>query len=281
MRNLTHAAEAVHVTQSAMSVLIRQLEDSLGVQLFERLPRSLRPTAAADEAYAITREVLDSVARLHSAMAGQASGARSQLAFSCTPALASTVVPAAVAAFKLEMPDVRVVMHDSAEASLIEQVLSERAEFSIGFFETGPETLEMIPLVVDCLTVVCRRDSPLASLPRVTWSNLAGQHIIRLTKGAPLQRQIGEVFSATGLAQAPDYEVTFLHTALAMISQGLGVAVLPGYLVRGYPQPEALVARRLEDPVVERSLLLHMRQGHTLGAPAQRFVEMLRSLLAP
>jgi DNA-binding transcriptional LysR family regulator len=280
LRNLTHAADAVHVTQSAMSVLIRQLEESLGVQLFERTPRSLRPTVAADTAYAMANEILDGVKRLQTEMQSHASGARAQLAFSCTLALASTVVPAVVAAFKLERPDVRVVIHDASDASLIEQVLSERVEFSVGYFETGPETLVVVPLADDCLRVVCRGDSPLATQARVTWADLAAQPIIQLSKGAPLQRQIGEALAATGSAHAPDYEVTFLHTALAMIAQGLGVAVLPGYLVRGYPQPEWLVAKQLEDPLVERSLLLHMRQGHALSAPAQRFIAMLRERLA-
>jgi DNA-binding transcriptional LysR family regulator len=280
LRNLTHAAEAVHVTQSAMSVLIRQLEESLGVQLFERTPRSLRPKAAADDAYTMASEILDRVAQLQGAMRKHAAGASAQLAFTCIPSLASTVVAPVVAAFKLEMPDVRVVMHDAADASLIDEVLSERVEFSIGFFETEPEALVLSPLVVDCLNVVYRRDSPLASLERITWADLAGQPVIRLSKGAPLQRQIGEALSIAGTANPPDYEVSFLHTALAMIAQGLGIAILPGYLVRGYLQPGSLVARKLEDPVVERSLLVHMRHGHALSEPAQRFLDILRERLA-
>lgn len=280
LRNLTHAAEAVHVTQSAMSVLIRQLEEALGVQLFERTSRSLRPTAAGDEAYGMINGVLDGLARLQGAMRNHAAGTRSQLAFSCMPALASTVIPPVVAQFKLQMPDVRVVIHDAADASLIEQVLSERVEFSIGFFEIGPEALVVSPLVVDSLSVVCRSDSPLAQQSRVTWADLAGQSIIRLARGAPLQRQIGEAFANLGFTYAPDYEVSYLHTALAMIAQGLGVAVLPGYLIRHQPQPTPLVARKLEDPMVERSLLLHGRQGHALSEPAELFLALLREHLA-
>jgi DNA-binding transcriptional LysR family regulator len=64
-----------------------------------------------------------------------------------------------------------------------------------------------------------------------------------------------------------------------MIEQGLGVAVLPGYLVRGSARSDSLVSRRLEDPLVERSLLVHTRQGHVLSAPASRFLELLRTRL--
>jgi LysR family transcriptional regulator, carnitine catabolism transcriptional activator len=281
LRNLTHAADAVHVTQSAMSVLIRQLEEGLGVQLFERTPRALRPTAAADQAYAMARRILEEVDQLERTMREQASGARRQLAFTCTPALACTVVPRAVAEFKQRMPEARVVMHDAADATLIGEVLSEAVEFSVGWYENEPEALVVEQLVIDALAVVCRHDSPLVALPRVTWADLAGQHLIRLTKGAPLRRQIGEAASATGLAFEPDYEVSYLHTALAMIGQGLGVAVLPGYLVRGNPHTGGLVALALQEPVVERSLLVHTRPGHELSEPARVFLGMLRGMLNP
>jgi hypothetical protein len=98
LRNLTHAAGSLHMTQSAMSALIKQFEESLGVQLFERTPRTLKPTAAADEAYPQSVDILGRVATLQAGMKDRAKGAETLLSFSCVPSLASTVVPAVLGA---------------------------------------------------------------------------------------------------------------------------------------------------------------------------------------
>lgn len=279
LRNITHAAEAMRITQSAMSVLIRQMEEALGVPLFERTPRALRPTAAADEAYGRVVRILEDIDSLQDRLRAKGSSARRQLAFTCTPALAATVIPPAMAEFRQRMPDAKVTIHDAADATLIDDVLAEKVEFSIGFFESDPEALELEPLATDCLLAVCRGDAPLASRPKVTWADLSGHSIIKLSKGTPLQRQIGDALSANGFAYEPDYEVTFLHTALAMIGEGLGIAILPGYLFRGNPHTAGLVGLKLHDPIVERRLLVHTRPGHTLSEPASLFLSLLRARL--
>ena len=78
------------------------------------------------------------------------------LSFTCAPALSSAIIPTVLAEFKRQHPDVKTVMHDAADASLIQRVLSEDVEFSIGFFEHEPESVARIPLVVDYLCAVCQ-----------------------------------------------------------------------------------------------------------------------------
>ena len=142
-------------------------------------------------------------------------------------------------------------------------------------------TLQLQPLAVDCLSAVCRRDSPLARRERLTWADLSDLTIINLKRGTTLERQIDETLSAIGRHLEPNYEVSFLNTALAMVQQGLGVAILPGYLIRANPNADSLVALKLHDPIAERSLLVHTRQGHALSPAAERFLDMLRERLEP
>jgi len=279
LRNLTHAAEALHVTQSAMSALIRQFEEELGVQLFERTPRVLRPTKAADDAYRQVMTVLENIAALGEDMRDRAEQVERVLAFSCAPGLSSDVIPAVLAEFKRRHTDVKTVMYDAADASLIQRVLSEDVEFSVGFFEHEPEAVAREPLVADHLCAVCHKDFALARKPKVHWADLDGQPIINLTRGVQVQQVVTETFARAGQAFRPAYEIAFLHTALALAAQGLGVVIIPGYLMRCNPHAASLVAKKLHDPVIERSLLVHTRQGHTLSATASTFLEMVREHL--
>lgn len=279
LRNLTHAADALHVTQSAMSALIRQFEEELGVQLFERTPRVLRPTKAADDAYRQVMTILGQIGALGEDMRDRAEQVDRVLAFSCAPGLSSDVIPAVLADFKRRHPEVKTLMYDAADSSLIQRVLSEDVEFSVGFYEHEPEAVAREPLVADHLCAVCHKDSPLARKAKVGWADLYGQPIINLTRGVQVQQMVMETFARAGQAFRPAYEIAFLHTALALAAQGLGVVIVPGYLMRCNPHAAALVAKKLHDPVIERSLLVHTRQGHALSATASAFLEMVREHL--
>jgi DNA-binding transcriptional LysR family regulator len=279
LRNLTHAAEALHMTQSAMSALIKQLEDSLDVQLFERTPRALKPTPAADEAYPQSADILSRVGALQAGMKDRAKGAETLLSFSCVPSLASTVVPTVLAHFRKVMPGVRPVVFDEGDTTLMERVRSGECEFSVSTFAQDPEALTQIPLVVGYLGVACSKTSPLAKLKRMTWADLVGQPIIHLSKGSSLQQQIQQYFPDAARNYKPAYEIGFIHTALAMAAEGLGVVIVQSFLVEGNPHMKGLVLKKLHDPIAEKSLIIQTRKGHEFTRPAQLFLGMLRDHL--
>jgi len=279
LRNLTHAAEAMHMTQSAMSGLIRQFEEELGTRLFERTPRALRPTKAADHAYDKVTALLDGVISLGQDMRDKSGEAGSVLSFSCAPLLFSVVIPVVLKEFLRLEPDVKTVLYDAIDASLIQKVLDEDVEFSIGFFEHEPEAVTRTALVEDHLHAVCVKESPLGRKERVTWEDLVDQPLINLSRGVQVQQLVTEALAGAGRTYRPAYEISFIHTALGLAAQGLGVVVLPGYLVKSNPYLAALVAKKIHDPVVERSLLYHTRQGHALSPTAMRFLDLLREHL--
>ncbi|NPC58292.1 LysR family transcriptional regulator [Caenimonas sp. S4] len=279
MRNLTHAADSLHMTQSAMSALIKQLEDSLGMQLFERTPRVLKPTPAADDAYPQSVEILSRVGTLQAGMKDRAKGAETLLSFSCVPSLASTVIPTVLNQFRKAMPGVRPVVFDDGDAALMERVCSGECEFSVSTFEQDPEALAQIPLVVGYLGVACAKSSPLARLKRVTWADLVGQPIIHLSKGSSLQQQIREYFPDATRSYKPAFEIGFIHTALALAAEGLGVVIVQSFLVEGNPHMKGLMLKKLYDPIAEKSLIIQTRKGHEMTRPAQVFLGMLRDHL--
>ena len=281
LRNLTHAADSLHMTQSAMSALIQQMEESLGLKLFERTPRMLRPTEAAEEAYAQATEILSRVTALQLDMAQRTKAAQTSLAFSCVPALTSGIIPSVIAEFEREVPQARVVVYDEIDAKLIERVLSGKAEFSISTFKHDPELVEHIPLADSFVSVICHRDSGLAAKGSVSWQDLLDQRVINLYRGESVQELISKIFPIEGKPFESTFEIGYLQTALAMAAQRLGVVVLPDYFVVNNPHFESLVARKLINPEVQQSLYLHIRKGHLLTAPAHTFLKLLRRHLEP
>jgi LysR family transcriptional regulator, carnitine catabolism transcriptional activator len=279
MRNLTHAAETLHITQSAMSALILQLEESLGVQLFERTPRMLRPTAAADDAFAQADEILSRAVELQLSMKQRSTLASTSLSLSCVPALASAAVASVIPKFESKMPNVKLVIYDEMESALIDHVLSRKAEFSISSFSHDPDAITQVPIVDDFLSVVCNSSCGLARKETVYWSDLLDYPIINLFKGATVQELVARIFPIDGRQFEPAYEIGYIQTALAMVAQAVGVVILPGYFAKGNPQFTNLVVRKLNNPEVNRTLFAHTRKGHVLSEAANVFLDLLREQL--
>ena len=274
--NLTHAAQTLHLSQPAVSALIRQFEDSLGVRLFERGPRALRPTKSADDAIDEVEDILSRVLALEAKMRSKAEGTAKMLSFACVPALASTVVPQVLAEFKADMPDVEVVIVDQASPSLIESVVNGECEFNISPFPYDTTLVESFALVVDPVSAIFGPNSKLGTLASVTWADLVGERIISISKNRALQAVLKE---RGDTEFKPALDIFFIQTALALAANGIGVVLGPAFLARLSPHHASLHPRTIEGPVIDQELLIHHRPGHALSEPARHFLELLRRKL--
>lgn len=280
LRSLTQAAEKMHLTQSAVSQLTQQLEDTLGLRLFDRTTRALRPTQAADEAIVVVERILADVDYLKTSLRGLADRSRGQVNFACTPSFASTRMPSVLQQFLSTNPGIKTVMRDAAPDQVMTLVLTEDVEFGILMRNEERQEAEFTPLLVDHLSVVCREDSPLASKTRICWKDLAAEKVIAIDGGSGLPTLIEQTMAAQGEVFQPAYGFAYLHTALAMTAQGLGILLLPSYLIKNYPAEHRLVARKLHDPVVPRHLYLLTKKGRMLSPAAGALVEALSAALA-
>jgi DNA-binding transcriptional LysR family regulator len=277
LRSLTQAAEKLHLTQSAASQLTHQLEEQLGVRLFDRTARSLRPTEAADAAIDGVERILRDTDQLKSRMRGYADRREGTVRFACTPSFAATVAPPVLKEFQDVHTGVRFVMHDAAPEKVMELVLGESVDFGILMRIEERADADYRLLHGDSLSVIFRDDSALAALANVRWKDLANEKVIAIDGGSGLPGLIQETFAAQGEAFEPAYGFSYLQTAVAMTAQGLGVLLLPGYLARGFPPN--LVAQQLVEPVVPRHLYLLTKKGRVLAPAADLLVQALAEAL--
>lgn len=278
--SLTQAADRMHLTQSAVSQLTQQLEEVLGLRLFDRTTRALRPTEAADEAIKVVERILADVEHLKTSLRGLAERQRGNVSFACTPSFASMVMPAVLQAFMESHPGIRTLMRDAAPDKVMELVLTEEVEFGVLMRIEDRNDADFRLLRDDSLAVVFREDSPLAGMPRIRWKDLAGQQVISIDGGSRLPALIEQTLAAQGQAYQPAYGFSYLQTALAMTAQGLGVLLLPGYLTRNLPPEQHLRARQLVEPVVPRHLYLLTRKGREFSPAGTALVEALAAALA-
>lgn len=273
---LSAAAEQLSITQSAVSVLIRQMEEGLGARLFDRTTRSLRPTQAAREAIVVAERILRDVHSLGTGLRELSDLRRGRLSLAITPTLAEILLPATVQRFTTQHPEIHLVVDDCAPEQFVSRVVGEQVDFGIGAPERAGADVHAQILLRDHLALVCRKDHPLATRRSVRWADLVGQPVITVRPGYGIRPLIDGTAARAGVTLNVVNEVTFLSTALWMTQCGMGASIMPSAYARS-ANHEGLLIKPLATPRVSRDIFIVTKRGRALPLPGEAFVAMLQA----
>ncbi|KDD24015.1 Cyn operon transcriptional activator [Bordetella bronchiseptica] len=262
------------LTQPAVTILLKELEEKLGVRLFDRTTRALRRTTAALEAIAYAERVLGELDALSASMTDLADVRRGRLRVAATSTVAQTLLPKVVRRFLDLHPGVKLSVDDCAPAMFAEHVLSEQVDLGVGTLESAVPGLEQHQFLGDHLCAVAT-DAAFGHGRPMTWKQLSGLPVIVVQAGYGVRRSIERAAQQAGVELQVAFEVSLLTTALAMAASGLGVAVVPQSIL-AHTHYTNLVARRLVRPVVLRSTSVVFKEARALSPSAQAFAELLR-----
>lgn len=281
LRKLGAAAAQLFVTQSAISVLIRQLEEGLGVRLFERTTRSLQPTEAAHETVAIAERILRDLETLSAGCRDARELRRGQVSVAITPTLAAMLLPDAVRTFTQTYPGIQVHVNDCAPNQFLTLIVGEQADFGIGTPEHAGGEVEQQTLLRDELAAVCAPDHPIAQLPKVRWADLADHPVITGRPGYGVRHLIDLSATSAGVGLRVANEVSFQSTALWMADCGMAVAIMPTAYARQSSLASRLVVKPLYQPRVPRDVYVVTKRGRHLSPACEAFVHTLRQSMKP
>lgn len=274
---LAAAAERLGVTPSAASLLLKQLEQSLGVSLFDRGPRGLQPTQAGAAAFELARQVLDGAARLEHLARDLAALRQGSLRIGATPAIAAHVLPPLLRRYLERHPGVALTLDDSSPDQLGARLADEQIDLALGTPEPEHDArIAIEPLIRDRLCVICAHDDPLAAQNAVRWSELQAARIVTVRSGTGIRSLVDRALAASGVQVELAFEVSLFTTALALVAQGLGRALLPSFLLSFAGNPR-LVARPLAEPTITRDICLMTQAGRTPSPAARAFAELVRA----
>ena len=273
--SFTAAAARLHLTQSALSVLVRELEREMGVQLFDRHTRRVLLSEAG-------REFQPSVQRLLADLAGAVAGVtelrdqkKGVLRLAAPQLMACTLMPRVIAAYGARYPDIDVRLADTLPEHLLDGLLSGEAELAVGQDVPVDTTIERRSLFRDRHWLICPPSHPLARRRKVRWSELVPYTFIAPTRDFR-QRVLPELEpeARAFMLRATTQEVSYMTTALGMVASGLGLTVCPTYsasLVRAH----GLQMVRLESPDFHREVCVYSAARRSLSPAAAGFVGML------
>ncbi|MGJ4928651.1 LysR family transcriptional regulator [Bradyrhizobium sp. HKCCYLS2038] len=279
--SITKAAAELRVTQSAISLLIRQIEENFQLRLFDRTTRALHPTAACREAIAAAERILAGAQGLSQRMRDLAEIKAGRISIAVSAGFASALLPRVFAAFRSQHPDVRIDLRDVAPDELLEVVMTGEAEFGLGSVENdGIPEFKIETLMQSPLSAIGIKDGRFDKQRRLTWDGIMRSNLITMRHGTRIRRQIDEALAQSGRTLNPAIEVNLITTALSLTAEGAGLSILPGHMLPKAQFP-TLAAVPLSQPTIYRHVSLLSRADFGLSPAAQRFVEIAKAVLSP
>src|SRR5581483_1249210 len=192
--NFTRAANELHISQSAFTVQIRQLEDALGVILFDRSKRRVALTAAGKELVVPLERILIDMESIVVRTRQLAGLRRGIVSIAVLPSIASQLLPHVIREFARRFPGIVVQVNDVVAEKLIHGVKKEEADFGIGSRIKPDRELKATPLLVDRLCAFVPKSHPLGRKESVILEDLVASPLILTGKDSSVREIVDLAF---------------------------------------------------------------------------------------
>lgn len=282
--SFTRASEQMHLTQSAVSGLIKELESSLDIVLFDRTTRQLSLSVVGRHLLPQARRILNEMQLFENEANSLTNLAQGHVRLAVSQFSASSM-PAVIAQFAQDYPDISVSLLDCSAENVLEHLQNIEVDLGVGTELSAVQTdddisAELLYQLPFC--VVMPANHALAQLATVRWQDLMDIPLITL-QGPIIEQVTAELDDniATHIQQAR-YQVNFMSTALEMTRQGFGITICLPYMpeVIDWVSANNLQMRPLAQPIKKRQFFVYQRSSRALSPASTAFKYFLQSYFA-
>ena len=270
------AAEACGVAQPSMSAQIAQVEQAIGVQIFERGARGVRVTAAGGQLVDRARAVLRASRDLADTARQHSDPLSGTVRIGIIPTVCPYLLPEVAPALKRKLPNLHLVWSEDKTHQLLDQIESAALDAAILALDERVSHLEHAKIADDPFVLAAAPEHPLArrsgpASPDV----LDGETVFLLEDGHCFRDQALALCGATGASEA-DLKATGLSTLVQMVGAGSGVTLLPRLAVPVENRRGQLAVRAFKAPAPMRHLVMAWRRQSALKRPLEAVAAAIR-----
>lgn len=273
--SFSRASEEMHVTQSAFSQLIRELENQLGAQLFDRTTRRVQLTASGEAMRLKLRRGLDAIEDACDEAQAIARMDRGHIRLGTLSSLAVGIVTRTLSRLRKDFPSVTVSMQEGFNDVLVDMVAAGDTDLTVCSEVPSARGLDFEFLFDDELLLVMKRGNPLARHKLVAWEQLAEEPLVLTARRTSTRAHVAAALAASGISKPAEYEVASTPTSLSMVRVGFGSAFVSRVALHDL-DTEGLVAVRMREPA-RRRMGIYRRTDRTPSSASLKFAELLKS----
>ena len=266
----TRAAEELHLSQPAVYMQIRQLEDNLGLPLFERVGKKVYITEAGQEMYHYSRGVEQQLSEAETVLENL-KGLRQGRLVLAVASTANYFVPRLFAEFNKKYEAVSLSLDVTNRKGLLSHLEANDADMIIMGLPPGEMDLEAEAFLDNPLVVIAPPGHPLVGQRHIPMETLQQETFIMRERGSGTRISTERVFEDVGVQLKTGMEMSSNEAIKQAVQAGLGLGVLSIHTLEVELMLERLVVLDVEDfPIIRHWYIVH-RRGKRFSAVAQAF----------
>lgn len=259
--NLTNAARKLRTTQSAVSRVIQNLEAEIGSPLFSRTGRGVEPTAAGELLRKHTQVILDQLGTMLAEFEDLRADNLGEVQTLLPHYVSDVLVPPLVRQFERRFPRAELHVFEESAAEIPRRLAAGASDVGIFYSSSATEGLPAEPIARERMYLVGRRSDIGSEIGAISLRDVSAMTLILPSRYTPFRRFVEQNAAATGCRLRVSRELEVSQSALAFVRDGEGAAVLPLSHFRDDLARGALVAREIDSPKIERTILLSLGRG--------------------
>lgn len=276
-KTFTAGAKRVHVTQAAISMQIRQIEDEVGVPLFIRTPRRVILTEAGEKLLERARKILreHDTALLEIAEIAGAEHGRLRLG-SASAMFATMQLPSILQKLKEKFPQAEITVSSGTSAALVEKIMHGDIDVAFVSLPVEAANIQTELLFSDEICAIAHPSHPLAKQKVISVATLAAEQLILGEQGGNTRRQIDEFFSQVGVKPHVVMELSRQEAINQMVENNMGVGIAGSKTVSNEVRENRLVSWMIEGAEIKWELGLAKLRGGYFSPIATEFATLCR-----
>ncbi|MCT4682814.1 MAG: LysR substrate-binding domain-containing protein [Roseicyclus sp.] len=268
------AAEASSITQPALSMQIRELEESLGQRLFERGARQVRLTAFGEEIAARARDILRAVDELEDLARARRDGPGGRLRLGIIPTIAPYLLPRMIRDLAARYPGVDLQVRETQTERLIAELMDGRLDTAVVALPVSEPTLEEVALFSEGFVLV--RPEAEAEAPVPAPEALPDMQLLLLEEGHCFRDQALEVCGLRAGSPRAGLDGSSLSTLVQMVGAGIGVTLIPEMAVGVETRGAPVAVQRFDTGRPVRTVGMIWRRTNPLARDLRELAEVVR-----
>ncbi|MHC1550293.1 LysR family transcriptional regulator [Phyllobacterium sp. K27] len=273
--NFTVAAEAMGISQPAVSEIIRRIEFELGLTVIDRTTRKMKLTREGHHIVVTAREAVRMLRHSLDTISNHMNGQRGRIAISTLPSLICSLLSHHLHAFLAAHPGMDIEIHDVPQSQAMAMLNDGTVDAALVSRPERMTGLEFHHIIEDAVHAVCHRDHPMARMSQVTWSELGQWPFIAVSPNSSVRQLTDAGFLQAAITIEAAFEINQIPSASALASSGLGITALPS-LTLSMINNDNLCMIPLVEPVIVRRIGFVVRKERLQSPALGNLIRFLR-----
>jgi len=273
--NFSAAAQKLSITQPAVSAQIHNLEEDLGVKLFNRIGRIIALSEAGEVLRGFSRRIFRLLDEAESVMDELRLVRRGTLKIGTTTTYAGHIMPPLLSRFQTEFPMVKVILHEGSSMDIAKRVAKLEIEVAVVAYSGNLKNVQFDLLRQEELVLVLPPGHPLASRTSVSIKALAKEKFILREKGSSTRLIMRNLFRQHRINPPVVFETSNVDFIKEQVANGMGVSFLTRSAVSEELASGRMATAKLKEEKLKLEIYSAIRIGHELSQPARAFLDIV------